>query len=202
MTTIKLFEFAPTSSARVRWTLLETGLDYEAIGGDDPSVFGHPELRAVHPLGKLPAAIINDRPLFESAAICAAIADLVPEKNLIAKPGTWSRSLHDQWSFFVMTDMEGFLRPNLLNMFLLPEDQRNPACLEQNEGMVKRAAGALDQVLGESDYLVDNQFSVTDIIASFTINAARRVGYLSDFANLQSYLERLFARQHCTLDQS
>lgn len=201
MTTIKLFEFTPTSSARVRWTLIEAGLDYESVG-NDPSVFGHPELRAVHPLGKVPAVLIDDRPLFESAAICAAIADLVPEKELIAKPETWSRSLHDQWSYFVMTDMEGYLRPNLNNLFLLPEEQRITAGLAQNEGMVKRAAAALDQVLAETDYLVDNQFSVTDIIASYTINTARRVGYLAGFDNLQTYLERLFARPHCTLDQS
>lgn len=201
MTTIKLFEFAPTSSARVRWTLLEARLDYESVG-NDPSVFGHPELRAVHPLGKVPAVEIDGRPLFESAAICAAIADLAPEKELIAKPGTWSRSLHEQWAYFVMTDMEGYLRPNLNNLFLLPEEQRITACLAQNEGMVKRAAAALDQVLGQTEYLVDNRFSITDIIAGYTINSARRVGYLSGFDNLQKYLDRLFARRHCTLEQS
>ncbi len=92
---IKLFELGPTRSARCRWTLLEAGLEYESIG-NRPDIIGSEELRKVHPLGKLPAAIIDGRPLFESAAISTAIADLVPEKDLVAKPGTWSRALHDQ----------------------------------------------------------------------------------------------------------
>lgn len=201
MTTIKLFEFAPTRSSRPRWTLLEAGLDYESIG-NSPAVFSNPELKSIHPLGKLPAALINGRPLFESAAICAAIADLVPEKQLIPKPATWERSLHDQWTLFGITELEAWLWPNQLNTFLLPEEQRNPACLEQNEGMFKRGAAALDKVLGESDYLVANRFGVTDILTGYTLNGARRLGYLTDFANLQKYLDRLFARPHCTLDQS
>ena len=84
---IKLFELGPTRSARCRWTLLEAGLEYESIG-NRPDIIGSEELRKVHPLGKLPAAIIEGRPLFESAAISTAIADLVPEKDLVAKPGT------------------------------------------------------------------------------------------------------------------
>jgi glutathione S-transferase len=95
MPDIKLFELAPTRSARCRWTLLEAGLEYESIG-NSIDVFSSVDLKAVHPLGKLPAVIIDGKPLFESAAISTAIADLVPEKKLIAAPGSWSRSLHDQ----------------------------------------------------------------------------------------------------------
>jgi len=201
MTNISLYEYEPTRSARPRWALLEAELEYESIG-NDPSVFGHPNLESVHPLRKVPAALIDGKPLFESGALCAAIADLVPEKNLIAKPGTWDRSLHDQWMLYVLTEMEAWLWPNILNIAILPEDQRNPACIDQNIAMFKRAAAALDKYLGEQDYLIGGQFSVTDIIASYTVNGARRFGYIEDFRNLQAYLERVFQRKHCTLDKS
>jgi glutathione S-transferase len=102
---IQLFELGPTRSARVRWTLLEAGLEYESIG-NRPDIIGSEQLRRVHPLAKLPAAIIDGKPLFESAAIATAIADLVPERNLVAKPGTWSRTLHDQWVCFALAEME------------------------------------------------------------------------------------------------
>src|SRR6266498_1388970 len=111
---IKLFELGPTRSARCRWTLLEAGLEYESIG-NRPDIIGSEELRKVHPLGKLPAAIIDGRPLFESAAISTAIADLVPEKDLVAKPGTWSRALHDQWVCFALTEMEPWVSSTELN---------------------------------------------------------------------------------------
>ncbi len=201
MNKISLYEYQPTRSARPRWALLEAGIAYESIG-NDPSVFGHPDLGTVHPLGKVPAAVINGKPLFESGVICAAIADSVPEKNLIAKPGTWDRYLHDQWVLFVLTEMEAWLWPNILNLAILPQEQRNPACVDQNIGMFKRGANALDAVLGNQDYLVGDKFSVTDIVASFTVNAARRFGYIDDFPNLKQYLDRMFQREHCTLDRS
>lgn len=67
MPDIKLYELGPTRSARCRWTLLEAGLEYESVG-NDPGIIGSEELKRVHPLGKLPAAIIDGKPLFESAA--------------------------------------------------------------------------------------------------------------------------------------
>ncbi len=201
MTKIKLFEFEPTRSARCRWTLLEAGLDYKSVN-NGPQRIGSDEVKKIHPLGKLPAAEIDGKPLFESAAISTAIADLVPEKNLVARPGTRGRTVHDQWVSFALTEMEAWLWPNQLNTFILPEEMRNTACLEQNEGMFKRGAAAMDSALGAADYLVEDRFTVADILAGYTLNGGRKFGYLDGFANLQGYLNRLFAREHCTLDQS
>lgn len=201
MAKIKLFEFAPTRSARCRWTLLEAGLDYETVGGSI-EVFGNAELKTAHPLGKVPAALVDGKPLFESGAISTYIADLVPEKNLVAKPGTWGRALHDQWTQYALTEMEAWQWSSFINTVVLPEEQRVTAHLEQNAAMFKRGAAAMDQALGETDYLVENRFTVTDIIVGYTVNSGRKSGYLDGFSNLHGYLDRLFAREHCTLDQS
>ena len=114
MPQITLYEHAPTRSARCRWTLLEAGLAYESVGNASEFI-GSAGLRAVHPLGKLPVAIIDGRLLFESAAIATAIADLSPERGLIAKPGSWSRALHDQWVSFALTEMEPWLWSSEIN---------------------------------------------------------------------------------------
>ncbi len=197
---IKLFELGPTRSARCRWTLLEAGLEYESIG-NRPDVIGSEELRKVHPLGKLPAAIIDGRPLFESAAISTAIADLVPEKDLVAKPGTWSRALHDQWVCFALTEMEPWVSSTELNSldFVLPKDQHVPAIIQQNSMMFRRSAAALEEVLGTTAYLVEGRFTVTDIIVGYTINFGHEQGLVSEFPNLMAYLKRLYQREHCTL---
>ena len=63
MPSIKLFELGPTRSARVRWMLLEAGLPYNSAG-NSVKVLRNAELRSIHPLGKLPAAIIDGKPLF------------------------------------------------------------------------------------------------------------------------------------------
>jgi glutathione S-transferase len=197
---IKLFELGPTRSARCRWTLLEAGLEYESIG-NRPDIIGSEELRKVHPLGKLPAAIIDGRPLFESAAISTAIADLVPEKDLVAKPGTWSRALHDQWVCFALTEMEPWVSSTELNSldFVLPKDQHVPAIIQQNSMMFRRSAAALEEVLGRTAYLVEGRFTVTDIIVGYTINFGHEQGLVSEFPNLMAYLKRLYQRKHCTL---
>jgi glutathione S-transferase len=200
MPSIKLFELGPTRSARVRWTLLEAGLAYESVG-NSVEIFGSDELRSIHPLGKLPAAIIDGKPLFESAAIVTAIADLLPEKGLIARPGTWSRNLHYQWVCFSLTEMEPYVHSTEINTmdFVLPETQHVPAIIEQNSIMYKRAASVLDTVFEQTDYLIENRFSATDIIVGYTISWGQEQGLLSGFPNLLAYLERLLGREHCTL---
>jgi glutathione S-transferase len=197
---IKLYELGPTRSDRVRWMLLEAGLAYEPVG-NRVDVIGSDELREIHPLGKLPAAVIDGRPLFESAAIVTAIADLVPERELIAKPGSWSRYLHYQWVSFALTEMEPYVHSTEINStdFVLPNSQHVPSIIEQNSMLYKRAAAALDAVLGKSDYLVDNRFSATDIVVGYTVNWGQEQKLLSACPNLQAYLERLLAREHCTL---
>jgi glutathione S-transferase len=200
MPSIKLFELGPTRSARVRWVLLEAGLAYESAG-NHVDVFRSTELRKVHPLGKLPAAIIDGKPLFESAAIVTAIADLVPEKDLVARPGTWPRNLHYQWVCFALTEMEPYVHSTELNStdFVLPPAQHVPEIIEQNAMMYRRAAAVLDAVLGKADYLVESRFSATDIIVGYTISWGQEQGLLGGFSNLRAYLERLLAREHCTL---
>jgi len=200
MPQIKLYELGPTRSARCRWTLLEAGLEFESAG-NAVEIIGSSELRDIHPLGKLPAAVIDGKPLFESAAISTAIADLVPEKNLVARPGTWARTLHDQWVCFALSEMEAFIQSTEINTidFVLPESQHVKAILEQNAMLFKRAAAALDAELSEHDYLIENRFSVTDIILGYTINFADEFGLIDGFGNLNAWLERLYDREHCTL---
>jgi len=200
MPSLKLFELGPTRSARVRWTLLEAGLEYESIG-NRVEVIGSPELRAIHPLGKLPAALIDGQPLFESAALVTALADLVPEKALIAKPGTWARNLHSQWGCFALTELEAYVHSTEINSldFVLPQSHHVPQIIEQNALLFKRGAAALDAVLRKTNYLIEERFSVTDIIVGYTINWGQEQGLLGECPGLLAYVERLFAREHCTL---
>ena len=60
--------------------------------------------------------------------------------------------------------------------FVLPPDQHVPAIIDQNNAMFGRSAAALDGVLSEVDYLVENRFSVTDIIVGYTLNFAEEQG--------------------------
>lgn len=200
MPDIKLFELGPTRSARCRWTLLEAGLTYESVG-NAIEVFSDPALKEVHPLGKLPAVLIDGRPLFESAAIATAIADLVPERNLIARPGTWGRALHDQWVCFTLSELECYVSSSEINTidFVIPEAEHVPGIIAQNQKMFRQNVAVLEQVLAQQDYLVENRFTVTDIIVGYTLNWAEEQGLVQDKENIMAYMERLFAREFCAL---
>ena len=194
--TIKLFELAPTRSARARWTLLELGVEFESIAGRH--LIGSDELKRVHPLGKLPALEDDGRPLFESAAICNWLADSHPEKGLIVKSGTWERALHDQWCAYTMTEIEAHLWSSARNLFVYPEDKRLPAVIEQNNAELQRALAPLDHHLASNKFLVGGRFSVTDIFCGYAVNWARRQKQIGSFANVEAYLARLLAMPNCT----
>ena len=194
---ITLYEYGPSRSKQVRWALLELGLEFHAIEGLE--LLHSDELKKINPMGKVPAVVINDEPLFEAVAICTYLADLVPAKGLIAPSGTRERALHLQWLSFSLTELEAYVWSNARNTFVLPEEQRITALFEQNNKAYVHAAKVLDKVLEEGDYLVGNRFSVTDILVGFTLNWGNLAGLLEHTPNLQRYLERLKQRPHCTM---
>ena len=192
---VTLYERGPTRSARCRWTLAEAGIAYQSI--ERRELIGSDELKRVHPLGKLPAAVIDGKPLFESAAICTYIADHAPGVDMIAASGSWGRALHDQWVAYCLSEMEAWLWNTAVNTFVLPEERRITTGFDQNAAMFKRAANAPNVYLAEHDYLVEERFTVTDIIVGWTVNWGRRQGHLDAYPAVLEYIERLLSRPHC-----
>ena len=194
---ITLYEYSQSRSKQVRWTLLELGLEFKSVEGLE--ILHSDGLKEVNPMGKVPAVVIDGKPLFESAAICTYLADLVPGKGLIAPSGTRERALHLQWVSFALTEMEAYIWSNARNTFVLPEEQRITALFGQNARAFVHAAKVLDRELEDKEYLVGNKFSVTDILVGFTVNWGNGVGLLEKTPNLQKYLARLKERPACTL---
>ena len=195
---ITLYGYGYTRSARCLWTLLELGLEHEYV--DDRALIHTDTLRAVQPLGKLPAAVVDGEPLYESAAICTYFCDLAPERKLIGAPGTRERALHLQWTSFVLTEIEAWLWSNAKHGGMYPEDKRVPAVIPVNAQEIRNGLSVVDAALADDDYLVANAFSVTDIIVSWAVNWARRMDHLEGLEHLARWLERLLARPHCRLN--
>lgn len=195
---ITLYGAGYTRSARCLWTLRELELKHEYVESGD--LISTDELRAMQPQAKLPVAIINGEPLYESVAICTHFCDLAPEKDLIGAPGTRERSLHLQWTSFALTEVETWLWSSFKHLALYPEEDRVPAVLPVNEKEIRAGLSVVNSALADDDYLVANRFSVTDIIVGWPVNWARRMKYLDGMDNLSRYLDRLFARPHCHLN--
>ena len=197
---ITLYGAGSSRSSRCRWTLLELGADFEYI--DDSTLIGTEKLKRIHPLGKLPAIIVDGRSFFESAAICTYLCDLHPENRLIPETGSPERALHDQWCSFALTEIEAYLWNSLKNQKLYPEKKRAPDVIPNNTEEIRAGLSAVEATLKTVPYLTGADFSVTDIIVGFAINWAKNAGHLENFPNLSDYLKKLHHREHCPLKSS
>jgi glutathione S-transferase len=116
-------------------------------------------------------------------------------------PGSRSRYLHYQWLSFTLSELEAFLQSTEVNSidFIIPESEHVPGIIEQNNRFLRKGAAVLNDVLGTTDYLIDNRFSVADIFVGYTVNWAQEQGLLGNFPNLIDYQARLLERPLCTL---
>ena len=193
---MRLFGFSPTRSTRPAWTLAELDIDYEAV---TENVFQHEDLKNFHPLGRIPALDVEGAGLFESAAICTYLADKYPDKGLVSPSGTWERALHDQWVSFALTEMEAWGWSTFRSMNIVPDDEKVPEVYDYNRNAYRKSAVAIEMALADCDYLINNRFSVTDIIVGWTCHFAHGLGYNDGFDNINAYVWRLMRRPKCAL---
>ena len=95
---IVLYTNPRSRGAVARWMLEETGLPCRAVILPFGPAMKTPEDRAINPMGKVPALVIGDQVVTEAAAICARLADLVPEAGLAPPPG--QRGAYYRWLMF------------------------------------------------------------------------------------------------------
>jgi Glutathione S-transferase, N-terminal domain len=100
---MKLFEFSPTRSIRVRWTLQELEIDFDAVtvnllAGEHRQ----PAFLKINPAGKIPALVDGDMVLTESVAIALYLADKYPDKKLVPAD-LEQRAQLNRWLLFTTT---------------------------------------------------------------------------------------------------
>lgn len=191
---MKLYEFAPTRSIRVRWTLQELGVDFESVtvnvlAGENRA----PEFLKVNPAAKLPVLVDGDVVVTESVAICLYLADKYPEKNL-APTDLRQRTELTRWLLFTATELEQPLWRIARNTFLYPEDERQPRDIELAGRDFKQMAAVIESHMKDRQFVVGDSVSVGDFVLAYTLDWANMETLLDDCPALLSYLERMYAR--------
>ena len=184
-------------AARCIWTVQELGLEAEFVNYS--GLIGSDELGLVHPQAKIPAAIINGAPIFESAAICMQLCDLYPEKGLLPASGTKERGSAAQWISFAQSEIEAYLWHSLQATRLLPHLESNEFPISFNNDMAKSGLQALSSHMDGVDYLLGEEFSVVDIIVGWTVNWAIKLSLVEPGSSLHNYTARLKLREACAL---
>ena len=173
---------------RVRWALEEAGAPYDYIVMD-PEVGRGAEHARRHPLGRVPVLETDDGALFESAALCLHIADLYPQAGLIPALGSHERAKIYQWAFFAMTELEPATIRVIVTRRGSDADETAKA-----EARLPKTADALAEALDGRVYLVDDRFTIADVVVGGVLESARHYDVLPESPTLRSYLERLDAR--------
>src|SRR2546421_6921601 len=191
---MKLYEFAPTRSIRVRWTLQELGVDFESVTVD--LVAGEnrrPEFLAINPAGKLPVLVDDGRVLTESVAIVLYLAEKYPDRGLIPSDLA-ERAQVNRWLLFAATELEQPLWRISRHTALYPEDKRLPGDVTLARQEFKEMAAVLEKHLQGRQFVVGDGATVADFVMAYTLDWGGDARLLDEFPVLRRYMERMYAR--------
>jgi glutathione S-transferase len=196
---MKLFEFSPTRSTRVRWTLQELEVDFEAatvnlLAGEHRQ----PAFLAINPAGKIPALVDGDLVLTESVAIAVYLAEKYPDKKLIPVD-LEQRAQHNRWLLFTATELEQPLWRITRHTNLYPVSRRLPDDVVLAREEFTAMARVLDAHMYGRQFVVGNTVTVADFVLAYTLDWANEMQLLAAFPPLQDYMERMYARPRAPL---
>jgi glutathione S-transferase len=191
---MKLYEFGPTRSIRVRWTLQELGVEFESIpinllAGEHLQ----PKFLKINPAGKIPVLVDDDLVLTESVAIVLYVADKYSNKGLVPTE-LKERAQVNRWLLFAATELEQPLWRIARNTMLYPEDQRLPADVVLASQEFKAMAAVLEEHMQRRQFVVGDRVTVADFVAAYTLDWANEDRLLDDCPQLLAYMERMYAR--------
>jgi glutathione S-transferase len=193
---VKLYEFAPTRSIRVRWTLQEIGVPFESAR-IDMRVNEHKsaEFLKINPAAKLPVLVDDDLVLTESIAIVLYLAEKYREKQLLpASPN--ERAQVYRWLLFAATELEQPLWRISKHTALYPEDRRLTADTALAREDFAPMARVLEEHMAARTFVVGEAVTVADFVLAYTLDWANEAQMLADLPRLQDYVERMYQRPH------
>jgi glutathione S-transferase len=191
---MKLYEFAPTRSIRVRWTLQELGVPFEAVSVDLAAgeQRQNPFL-ALNPAGKVPVLEDGEMVLTESVAITLYLAEKHPEKGFVPE-GLRARAELARWLLFTVTEVEQPLWRITRHTVIYPEGRRVPGEIALARDDFLEMAKVLDQHMIDREYVVGDSVTIADFVLAYTLDWAQLLDLLADFPRLEGYMLRMYDR--------
>jgi glutathione S-transferase len=194
-----LYEFAPTRSIRVRWTLQELGVDFEAVTVNlAAGEHRRPEFLKINPAGRLPVLIDDDFVLTESVAIVLYLAEKYSHKGLLPID-LKQRAQVNRWLLFTATELEQPLWRIVRHTTLYPEHLRLTAEVSLARQDFTDMAAVMEEHMQARKFIVGDTVTVADFVAACTLDWANEVQLLDDFPQLLDYMERVYARPNAPL---
>lgn len=139
----------------------EKGIDYKLI----ETQLGAPELKAVHPFGKMPVLRHGDFALFESKAIATYLDRAFPGPELIPSD-LHLAALTEQWVSLVNTVVDPTLVRTYLLAYAAPrtaDGKPDRKLIDAVSPAVREQLQVLDSAVAKTGYLAGDRFTLADI---------------------------------------
>jgi glutathione S-transferase len=173
----------------------EKGIEYERT----ECGLGSPELRAVHPLGKMPVLRHGEVALFESKAIATYLDRSFAGPQLLPSDPHLA-ALTEQWVSLVNTTIDRTLIRTYLYAYIAPKTSDGKPDRQTIEAVmpaVREQLGILDRAAAATGYLVGNQFTFADINLLPLLDRVRLAPEGAEALAASSHLAAYYAR-HAT----
>ncbi|MBM7072269.1 glutathione S-transferase family protein [Shewanella sp. 202IG2-18] len=181
-------------SKRVLWLLEELNLPYQLINHQrDPITQLAPEsLKAIHPLAKAPVIVDGDVTLCESGAIMEYILNQNELGALRPQAGSPEYYAYLEWLHFAKGSLG---LPVISTLFMQMETRDGTQAMDHYIGKeVALDFGYIETTLENKPFFAGENFTAADIMMTFTLEVAHRIGLLESRLNTQDYLERVQSR--------
>jgi glutathione S-transferase len=196
---MKLYEFAPTRSIRVRWLLQELGVPFESVvvnpvSGDAAK----PEFLKINPAAKVPVLEDGGRVITESVAIVLYLAEKYRDKGFLPADLAERAQVY-RWLLFAATELEQPLWRIAKHEVLYPEADRIEADIPLAGRDFRGMAKVLEEHMSGRKFLVGDSATCADFVMAYTLDWANMYGFLDACPELRAYLDRMYARPRAAM---
>ncbi|RXR08299.1 glutathione S-transferase family protein [Pseudoxanthomonas composti] len=196
--TLILYTHPMSRGRTTRWMLEETGLPYEVRILDYGSDMKSADFLAINPMGKVPALRHGEAVVTETAAICAYLAELVPERRLAPPEDSPERAAYFRWLFFMAGPFEAFLTAKESSGLADP--------VTAGYGTEEALLRTMEQAVQDRTHLAGDRFTAVDLLVAAYLGYYLRIGLLESrpafVAFAQTHLSRPAAVRAMELDNA
>lgn len=193
---ITIHHLGVSQSDRIVWLMEELDLPYELKWYDRGDDFLAPaEYRALHPAGTAPIITDGDLVMAESTAIVEYISQRHGDGRLSVNVDDPDYPHYLFWMQF-NNNLQSILFTRMAGQAGGADDS-NPmvkTTQRREDGLYR----ALEERLGESDYLGANRFTCADVMSMFNLTSLEMLGARKideKMPNTQAYVERIAGRE-------
>jgi glutathione S-transferase len=189
---MKLYYFPSPNPQKVKFAMLEIGLDCEMVPVDlIKSEQRSPEFLALNPMGRVPVLVDGDLKLWESNAIIAYIGDKTGKKWPTTAAG---RADALRWLFFLSTHISPPATDLAFNRIAvklrgLPGDE---AAIARGEKALPDVINIVEGHLAKNKWMLGDEFTLVDCAYGPTFNVIEKAGFsFAPYAKVDAYMNAL-----------